>query len=156
MQTVIIVIHLMVVVTMVGLVLLQRSEGGGLGMGGGAGFMTNRGTANVLTRTTAILAGVFFLTSLVLSVLAGIDRKPRSIINTNGPAGQQQQAPAPPSGNLLDQLKPGGQGEQPRGDCQTPPFHTKRFSTAVRQARTEWFRQDQSAHDTKNLAIAAV
>jgi len=114
MQTVIIVIHLMVVVTMVGLVILHRSEGGGLGMGGGAGFMTNRGTANVLTRTTAILAGVFFATSLVLSVLAGIDRKPRSIINTNGPAGQQQQAPAPPSGgNLLDQLKPGGQGEQP-------------------------------------------
>ena len=112
MQTVIIVIHLMVVVAMVGLVLLQRSEGGGLGMGGGAGFMTNRGTANVLTRTTAILAGVFFVTSLVLSVLAGIDRKPRSIINTNTPAGQQQ--PAPPSdGNLLDQLKPGGQGEQP-------------------------------------------
>ena len=74
MQTVIIVIHLMVVVAMVGLVLLQRSEGGGLGMGGGAGFMTNRGTANVLTRTTAILAGVFFVTSLVLSVLAGIDR----------------------------------------------------------------------------------
>jgi preprotein translocase subunit SecG len=112
MQTVIIVIHLMVVVAMVGLVLLQRSEGGGLGMGGGAGFMTNRGTANVLTRTTAILAGVFFLTSLVLSVLAGIDRKPRSIINTNAPAGQQQQAP-PGDGNLLDQLKPGGQGEQP-------------------------------------------
>lgn len=114
MQTVIIVIHLMVVVAMVGLVLLQKSEGGGLGMGGGAGFMTNRGTANVLTRATAVLAGVFFATSLVLSVLAGIDRKPRSIINTNAPAGQQQQAPAPPTGgNLLDQLKPGGQGEQP-------------------------------------------
>jgi preprotein translocase subunit SecG len=111
MQTVIIVIHLMVVVTMVGLVLLQKSEGGGLGMGGGAGFMSNRGTANVLTRATAILAGVFFLTSLVLSVLAGIDRKPRSIINTNTPASQQQ-TPAPPtSGNLLDQLKP--PSEQP-------------------------------------------
>jgi preprotein translocase subunit SecG len=118
MQTVIIVIHLMVVVAMVGLVLLQKSEGGGLGMGGGAGFMTNRGTANVLTRTTAILAGVFFLTSLVLSVLAGLERKPRSIINA--PAGQQQQAPAPPGGNLLDQLKPGGQGEQPAPPAPPP------------------------------------
>ena len=58
MQTVIIVIHLMLVLGLIGLVLLQRSEGGGLGMGGGGGgFMTSRGTANVLTRTTAILAG---------------------------------------------------------------------------------------------------
>ena len=60
MQTVIIVIHLMIVLAMIGLVLLQRSEGGGLGMGGGGGFMTTRGTTNVLTRATAILAGVFF------------------------------------------------------------------------------------------------
>jgi preprotein translocase subunit SecG len=120
MQTVIIVIHLMVVVAMVGLVLLQKSEGGGLGMGGGAGFMTNRGTANVLTRTTAILAGVFFLTSLVLSVLAGFDRKPHSIIQTNAPTNQQ--APAPPSGgNLLDQLKPGGQGEPTPAPTPAPP-----------------------------------
>src|SRR5258707_29450 len=108
MQTVIIVIHLMVVVTMVGLVLLQRSEGGGLGMGGGAGFMTNRGTANVLTRATAILAGVFFVTSLVLSVLAGLERKPHSIVNA--PAGQQQTPPS--GGNLLDELKGGG-GQPP-------------------------------------------
>ena len=71
MQTVIIVIHLMIVLAMIGLVLLQRSEGGGLGMGGGAGFMSSRGTANVLTRATAILAGLFFATSLVLSILAG-------------------------------------------------------------------------------------
>ncbi len=52
MQTVIIVIHLMVVLAMIGLVLLQKSEGGGLGMGGGSGFMTTRGSGNVLTRTT--------------------------------------------------------------------------------------------------------
>ena len=76
MQTVVIVIHLMIVVAMIGLVLLQRSEGGGLGIGGGGGFMTNRGTANVLTRATAMLAAVFFATSLVLSLLAGFDRKP--------------------------------------------------------------------------------
>ena len=57
-------------------VLLQKSEGGGLGMGGGAGFMSSRGTANLLTRTTAILAVGFFVTSLLLSWLASYDRKP--------------------------------------------------------------------------------
>jgi len=86
MQTVIIVIHLMVVLAMTGLVLLQRSEGGGLGMGGGGGgFLTSRGTSNVLTRSTAILAAIFFGTSLILSILAGLDRKPTSILNTGGP-----------------------------------------------------------------------
>lgn len=103
MHTVLIVIHLMVVLAMTGLILLQKSEGGGLGMGGGGGgggggFLSSRGTANVLTRSTAILAAVFFLTSLLLSIVAGWDRKPRSILNT--PAGQTQPvtpvAPAAP------------------------------------------------------------
>ena len=61
MQTVLIVIHLMIVLALVGVVLIQRSEGGGLGIGGGSGFMSARGTANALTRTTAILAALFFL-----------------------------------------------------------------------------------------------
>ncbi|MGA8560694.1 MAG: preprotein translocase subunit SecG, partial [Pseudolabrys sp.] len=67
MQHVIIVIHLMLVLALIGVVLLQRSEGGGLGIGSTGGFMTSRGTANVLTRATAILAGLFFVTSLLLS-----------------------------------------------------------------------------------------
>src|SRR5829696_10535207 len=118
MQTVIIVIHLMIVVAMIGLVLLQKSEGGGLGIGGGGGFLTNRGTANVLTRTTAILAGVFFATSLILSILAGFERKPTSIFGGSGgvPAAGQQpgsQAPAAPGGSLLDQFQ--GQPAQPSG-----------------------------------------
>ncbi len=99
MQTVVIVIHLMIVLAMVGLVLLQKSEGGGLGMGGGGGgFMSSRGTANVLTRTTAILAAAFFATSLILSILAGIDRKPRSILDASGPAAPS--APAAPGAPL--------------------------------------------------------
>ncbi|MGC2588018.1 MAG: preprotein translocase subunit SecG, partial [Pseudolabrys sp.] len=73
MQHVIIVIHLMLVLALIGVVLLQRSEGGGLGIGSTGGFMTSRGTANVLTRATAILAGLFFVTSLLLSILAGIN-----------------------------------------------------------------------------------
>ena len=82
MQTVIIVVHLMIVSVLIGAVLLQKSEGGGLGMGGGAGFMSSRGTANLLTRTTAILAGLFFLTSMALAWIAGVDRKPASILGT--------------------------------------------------------------------------
>ena len=69
MQTVLIVIHLMIVLALVGVVLIQRSEGGGLGIGGGSGFMSARGTANALTRTTAILATLFFITSLGLGIL---------------------------------------------------------------------------------------
>ena len=80
MQTVVIVIHLMIVAVLIGAVLLQKSEGGGLGMGGGAGFMSSRGTANLLTRTTAVLAVGFFITSLFLSWLASYDKKPSSII----------------------------------------------------------------------------
>jgi preprotein translocase subunit SecG len=117
MQTVVIVIHLMLVATLIGMVLLQKSEGGGLGMGGGAGFMSSRGTANLLSRATAILAAGFFLTSLVLSWLASYDRKPSSII-TSDPASQSQPAgPATPisppsSGGILDSLKKSDERQQ--------------------------------------------
>ena len=112
MQHVVIVIHLMLVLAMIGVVLLQRSEGGGLGIGGGGGFMTSRGTANVLTRATAILAGLFFLTSLILSILAGMNRAPTSIIRT--PASPAAPAPGAPAegGGLLKQLQQGAP-EQP-------------------------------------------
>jgi len=110
MQTVVIVIHLMIVAVLIGAVLLQKSEGGGLGMGGGAGFMSSRGTANLLTRTTAVLAVGFFITSLFLSWLASYDRKPSSIVGT--PASQQAPASGgatpvqpPTSGGVLDTLK---------------------------------------------------
>ena len=109
MQTVVIVIHLMIVAVMIGAVLLQKSEGGGLGMGGGAGFMSSRGTANLLTRTTAILAVGFFLTSLFLSWLAGYDRKPASILGApasqSQPAGGATRSRRRPRGGVLDSLK---------------------------------------------------
>ncbi|MGA9949750.1 MAG: preprotein translocase subunit SecG, partial [Xanthobacteraceae bacterium] len=63
---VLIVIHLMLVLALIGVVLLQKSEGGGL-VSSSSGFLTGRGTANVLTRATALLAAGFFLTSLALS-----------------------------------------------------------------------------------------
>ena len=72
MATVLLVLHLMIAAGLIGVVLLQRSEGGGLGMGGGGagGFMTGRGTANLLTRMTAALAAMFFATSIALTLLA--------------------------------------------------------------------------------------
>jgi preprotein translocase subunit SecG len=100
MQTVLIVIHLMIVLALVGVVLIQRSEGGGLGIGGGSGFMSARGTANALTRTTAILATLFFITSLALGVLARYESRPSDILNRI-PQNQQGQG-----NGILDQLGP--------------------------------------------------
>ena len=108
MQTVVIVIHLMIVAVLIGAVLLQKSEGGGLGMGGGAGFMSSRGTANLLTRTTAVLAVGFFITSLFLSWLASYERKPSSIVapaSQTAPAGGATPVQPPTSGGVLDTLK---------------------------------------------------
>jgi preprotein translocase subunit SecG len=115
MQTVVIVIHLAIVAILIAIVLLQKSEGGGLGVGGGAGFMSSRGTANLLTRTTAILAVGFFATSLLLSWLASYDRKPSSILGA--PAQQGQPAGATPvvppsSGGVFDTLKQADQKQQ--------------------------------------------
>ena len=116
MQTVVIIIHLIIVLALIGVVLLQRSEGGlGLGGGGGgvSGFMTGRGQANALTRATAILAGLFFVTSLALTVMASYGRAPRSILDNAGqsaPAGQQ--APAGQGPGILEQLQR-QQGDQP-------------------------------------------
>src|SRR6185437_6259688 len=104
MQHVVIVIHLMLVLALIGVVLLQKSEGGGLGIGSTGGFMTSRGTANVLTRATAILAGPFFATSLILSILAGMNRKPSSILQGSQSAPTAPGAPIDASG-ILKQLQ---------------------------------------------------
>jgi preprotein translocase subunit SecG len=87
-------VHILVAVSLVGVVLLQKSEGGALGMGGGgmSGFMTGRSTANLLTRATAILAAAFMTTSVLLVVMHNRERAPRSILEQGVPA-----APAAPS-----------------------------------------------------------
>jgi preprotein translocase subunit SecG len=98
MQTVLLVIHLMLAVALIGAVLLQKSEGGALGIGGGggmSGFMTGRSTANLLTRTTAILAGAFFATSIVLVILAAHRNEATSIIEQSAPARTAPATPAP-------------------------------------------------------------
>lgn len=102
METIVLVIHLILAIALVGVVLLQRSEGGGLGIGGGGsggGLMSVRGTANLLTRATGILAAAFMATSLILAIMAGNQTERRSILDQ--PAGTaapvQQQAPTEPS-----------------------------------------------------------
>jgi len=82
MQTVLLVIHLLITAAMIGVILIQRSEGG-MGLGGGnmGGLMTTRGSANLLTHTTAILAACFLATSLTLAILAGHQSRPSSILS---------------------------------------------------------------------------
>ena len=95
MNTVLLLIHVMVSVALVGLVLLQRSEGGALGIGGGGGggFMTGRSAGNALTKTTAVLAACFFATSLALSILASQHGPAPSILNPTGQGGGGGLAP---------------------------------------------------------------
>ena len=107
MTTILLTIHIIIALALVGTVLLQRNEGGGLGIGGssGGGFMTARGTANLLTRTTAILAALFFTTSIGLAIVAGAGSKQTSIVDevlrstaTPAPASEPS-GPAVPTGN---------------------------------------------------------
>ncbi len=78
---VIIVIHLMVIVALIAVVLLQRSEGGALGIGGSNAFLSSRGQGNVLTRATGILAGVFFATSIAMTVISRLTAPPSAILD---------------------------------------------------------------------------
>ncbi|HJZ33871.1 MAG TPA: preprotein translocase subunit SecG [Hyphomicrobiaceae bacterium] len=124
MITVLLILHMMIAAALVGVVLLQRSEGGALGIGGGGGFMTGRGAANFLTRVTASLAAAFFATSLLLTLLASGSTAPGSLFDRPAatPPASGQQAPgapasgaqppaAPPAGRgILDQLQPSGPG----------------------------------------------
>ncbi len=107
MLQVVLVIHLMIAIALIAVILMQKSEGGALGIGGGgmSNFMTGRGTANVLTRTTAILAGCFMLTSVLLVIIPRLGTQAPSIIPettnssvplpTPAPAAPQPTAPAP-------------------------------------------------------------
>jgi preprotein translocase subunit SecG len=80
------IVHLLIALALIGVIMLQKSEGGALGMGGGgmSGFMTGRSTANRLTRTTAILGAAFFATSILLVLLGQTASGPRSIIDRGG------------------------------------------------------------------------
>jgi len=96
MITVVLVIHLLIAIAMVGVILLQRSEGGALGIGGGGGggLVTGRAAGNILTRTTAILATAFFATSLLLAILANQGGEGTSIIDETTAPAPGTEAPA--------------------------------------------------------------
>jgi preprotein translocase subunit SecG len=101
------IVHVAIAVAMIGVVLLQKSEGGALGMGGGgmSGFMTGRSTANLLTRTTAILAAAFFATSVLLVVLSRHSGPAVSLID-QGPAPATQETPTAPAPISAEPPKP--------------------------------------------------
>ncbi|MBT5157436.1 MAG: preprotein translocase subunit SecG [Rhodobiaceae bacterium] len=109
MTTILLVVHLMIAVAMIVLVLLQRSEGGALGIGGGGGgdgMMSARGLGSVMTRTTGILAGMFFLTSIGLTVLGTMENRASvldGVIEQEGTLpglGTLAPAPLPPESSL--------------------------------------------------------
>ena len=95
MATILLIIHLLLALALVGVILLQRSEGGALGIGGGGfgGLMSGRSQANLLTRVTAVLAASFITTSLLLAILATHQSAPRSILDQ--PTAPAAPAPAP-------------------------------------------------------------
>lgn len=124
MTTVLLVLHILVAAALVAVVLWQRSEGGALGIGGSGGgaggFLTGRGTANLLTRTTAILAACFFVTSISLTLVSkrsspvgsAFDTPASSTTAPAAPAqeGQPATPAAPPAdgaprGGILDKLR---------------------------------------------------
>ena len=122
MENVVLVIHLILALCLIGVVLLQRSEGGGLGMGGGgSGVMSGRSAATALAKLTWIFAIGFICTSITLTVLAARDSAGTSVIDQiggNAPA----PAPAPiaplaPDGNLLPPATADAPATPPRADA---------------------------------------
>ena len=97
MSNILLVVHLMIALAMIVLVLLQRSEGGALGIGGGSGdgLMSSRGLGNALTRTTGILAGLFFLTSIGLTVLGTMENRSSVLDGVEPNDSNPLEAPAP-------------------------------------------------------------
>jgi preprotein translocase subunit SecG len=121
METILLVIHLVLAIALIAVVLLQKSEGGGLGIGGGggggmSGFMTGRGSANLLTRATAILAACFMVTSLGLAWLVSGPREPTSIFDTPA-AVTEDPAEAQPLQEPVAPVKP---AEPQSGDPSVP------------------------------------
>ncbi|GAB6854531.1 preprotein translocase subunit SecG [Asaia astilbis] len=100
MTTLLLVLNFFVTIALIGVILIQRSEGGGLGIGSSQGmgsFMTGRGTANLLTRSTSILAGVFMILCLLLAVLnrGASTHSGSDILAQPAPASSSQTTPAP-------------------------------------------------------------
>jgi preprotein translocase subunit SecG len=98
--TFLLIVQTLVAVTLITVILMQRSEGGGLGVGGSSsGFMTARGAADFLTRSTAVLGGLFIVLSIVMAAIAGATRQPTKIDTSLAgklPSATRQSQPTPP------------------------------------------------------------
>lgn len=137
--SVLLVAYLLIVIALIAVILLQRSEGGALGIGGGSNqFMTARGSANLLTRTTAILATLFFAIAIGLTILAELDRGSQSILDR---AQQTQDGNATQPTSVLDALN------QLQGDTTGTPAAPAADGAAQPAAPT--------STDTPNLAVPA-
>jgi preprotein translocase subunit SecG len=97
------IVQTLIAVALIATILMQRSEGGGLGVGGSSsGFMTARGAADFLTRSTSVLGGLFIVLSIVMAAIAGATRQPSkidtSLANVAAPVEQapRTQQPAQP------------------------------------------------------------
>jgi preprotein translocase subunit SecG len=121
-STVLLVVHVMIAVALVGVVLMQRSEGGGLGMGGRTdAFMSVRGQANLLTRSTAILATLFFVTSIALALLGGThSKRGGGFMPQTLPPGQSARAPPGPQPGTQPGGTAPGAGSPTPGTPQAP------------------------------------
>lgn len=114
MENVVLVVHLVIALCLIGIVLLQRSEGGGLGMGGGGGdAMSSRGAATALGRLTWVFAIAFIITSITLTVLARQEANSGSIIDGVATGTVTEDAPATPASPLGDSLLPPGSTDAP-------------------------------------------
>ena len=136
-QTILLVVMIIISVALAGVILIQRSEGGALGMGGGpSGFMTARGAGNLLTRTTWILATLFFLCAIGLTITGNISRSSESVVDaaamgeiagtvpatrTDIPTGQAPAAPAQPTGPSLEDFQASMSGAQTAPAAQPAP-----------------------------------
>ncbi len=133
MENVLIVAYLLITLALIGVILIQRSEGGGLGMGSAGGMMTVRGSANLLTRTTAILATLFMAIAIGLTILSELDRTTQNILDRAVDGIGEETGPI----NVLDALNNlNAQGAAASGglDLPTPQSTTAPPSTTVLDA----------------------
>ena len=135
-QTILLVAMILISIALAGVILIQRSEGGALGMGGGpSGMMTARGAGNLLTKTTWVLASLFFVLAVTLTILGNVERADRSLIDPNAvgelavppsgqtapagtPAAPTPAAPAAPAAPSLQDLE--NSLSQPSAPAATP------------------------------------
>ncbi len=121
MENVILVVHLILAICLIGVVLLQRSEGGGLGMGGGGGVMTGRQAATALGKLTWAFAIAFLATSITLTIIAAQNSAGSSVLDRIGTGAVTDEAPAdapalPPASDLLPPISGDAPALPPRAD----------------------------------------